>query len=108
MGYQSKVNVSIKNDRIVILEQRAAAIEAILNQRIEIFIKLAGELKGIVDGLLRQEIYEVKQAQELIYEELISRTLRGRMKRLAGWLNRKKNKTIPGGLVPGKEEKHDS
>jgi len=107
MGYQSKVNVSIKNDRIVILEQRAAAIEAILNQRIEIFIKLAGELKGIVDGLLKQEIYEVKQAQELIYEELIGRTLRGRMKRLAVRLNRKNKKNILGGSVRGKEEKHD-
>ena len=65
MGRDQRINVSIKNDRIVILEQRAAAIEAILNQRINVFITLSGELKGIVDGLLRQEIYEIKQGQEL-------------------------------------------
>jgi hypothetical protein len=92
MGYGSKLNVSIKNQRIEILEQRAAAIEAILNQRINVFITLSTELKGVVDGLLRQEIYEIRQAQELIYDELLSRTVRGRMKRLTAWLGRGKRK----------------
>jgi hypothetical protein len=97
MGYGQKLNISIKNDRIVILEQRAAAIEAILNQRINVFITLAGELRGIVDGLLKQEVYEIKQAQELIYEELISRTVRGRWKRL--------KKMLAGSSNPGKGDR---
>jgi hypothetical protein len=88
MGHEQRLNVSIKNQRIDILEKRAAAIEVILNQRIEIFIKLAGELKEIVNSLLKQEIYEVRQAQELIYKELLSRTLRGRWKRLKKTLAR--------------------
>lgn len=82
MGYGQRLNVSIKNERIVILEKRAAMIESLLNQRIEIFITLSGELKKLINEFLKQEIYEMKEAQDLIYEELISRTIRGRFKRL--------------------------
>jgi len=92
MGREARLNIGIKNDRIKILEKRADMVETLLNQRIEIFIKLAGELREIVDALLKQEIYEIKLSQELIYEELISRTVRGRFKRLAAWLAGKKRK----------------
>lgn len=92
MGWKQRINISIKNDRILLLEKRAAAIEALLNQRIDIFITQSAELKDLINGLLAQEIYEMKEAQEMIYEELISRTVKGRMKRLAAWLNRGKRK----------------
>ena len=84
MGREARLNIGIKNDRIKILERRADMVEALLSQRIEIFIKLATDVK--------KELEKVQEGQELIYEELMARTLRGRMKRLTAWLGRKSQK----------------
>jgi len=81
MGYGSKLNISIKNDRIILLEKRAAAIEQLLHDRIK-----ATDLKIDANTTAVKELLgvlgNIQSELEFVYEELISRTVRGRWKRL--------------------------
>lgn len=91
MGYQQKINISIKNDRIVLLEQRAAAIENLLYSEIKLSHKKMDENTAALKDLLGN-LGNIQSELELIYDALMSKTIRGRMKRLAGCLNRGKGK----------------
>ena len=88
MGYQSKINVSIKNDRIVILEQRAAAIEQLLYSEIKLSHKKMDENTAAMKDLLGS-LGNIQEELGFFYDAFMARTVRGRMKRLATWLNRR-------------------
>ena len=84
MGYGSKLNISIKNDQIILLEKRAAAIEQLLHDQIK-----ATDLKIDANTTAVKELLGVLGN---IYEELISRTVRGRWKRLKELLRKSDSK----------------
>jgi hypothetical protein len=91
MGYQQKINVSIKNDRIIILEKRADTIEQLLFSEIKLSHQKMDKNTTAMKDLLGN-LGNIQSELELIYDELMVRTVRGRVKRLAGWLGRKKGK----------------
>lgn len=88
MGYGSKLNISIKNERIAILENRAAAIERLLYSEIKLSHKKMDENTAALKDLLGS-LGNIQSELEFIYDELMARTVGGRMKRLAARLTRK-------------------
>jgi hypothetical protein len=106
MGYGSKLNVSIKNDRIVILEKRADAVERLLFSDMKLSHRKMDENTAAMKDLLGS-LGNIQSELEFIYAEIMARTVRGRWKRLKKMLASSilKKKNIPGGLVPGKGEK---
>jgi hypothetical protein len=85
MGYGQKINVSIKNDRIVILEKRAKTIESILYSEIKLSHKKMDENTTALKDLLGT-LGNLQSELELIYSELMARTARGRFRRLKKFL----------------------
>jgi hypothetical protein len=99
MGYGSKLNVSIKNDRIVILENRATAIEQLLLSEIKLSHKKMDENTAALKDL-HGTLGNLQSELELIYDVLMSRTVKGRFRRL--------KKFLAGSSNPEKGGQHDS
>jgi hypothetical protein len=91
MGWGKRINVSIKNDRVVLLEKRADAVEQLLHNQIKDTDRKIGENTKALKDLLGT-LGNIQSELEFIYEEFISRTVRGRIKRLTTWLGRKPGK----------------
>jgi hypothetical protein len=91
MGYGQKLNISIKNERIVILENRAAAIEQLLFSEIKLSHKKMDENTAALKDLLGT-LGNLQSELELIYDKLESRGIRGLIKKLASSIPNKGDK----------------